>query len=211
MSAAAKSTVQGKTIRVFFDDRETRCGVPEILLHRGVDAVQQCLAASESEKTDAMRRGSRQETREPRSGGKRAPSNHEYDDSAAVTAYLASLEHPLKAVVVSVRSTILGVDPAITEGIKWSSASFYCHGWFATVNVRARDALQVVLHHGAKARADATLGQSIDDTAGMLKWMSADRAVITFTSLDDLEVRRGAFAAIIRQWVAHQMKLTNLA
>jgi hypothetical protein len=158
-----------------------------------------------------MRRESRQEAREPRSGGKRAPSNHEYDDSAAVTAYLASLEHPLKAVVVSVRSTILGVDPAITEGIKWSSASFYCHGWFATVNVRARDALQVVLHHGAKARADATLGQSIDDTAGMLKWMSADRAVITFTSLDDLEVRRGAFVAIIRQWVAHQMKLTNLA
>jgi ERCC4-type nuclease len=47
MSAAAKSTMQGKTIRVFFDDRETRCGVPEILLHRGVDAVQQRLAVGD--------------------------------------------------------------------------------------------------------------------------------------------------------------------
>lgn len=143
----------------------------------------------------------------PRGAGKRAPGPPEHDDSAAVTAYLAALEHPLKAALVAIRGAILGADAAITEGIKWKSASFYCHGWFATVNVRARGALVVVLHHGAAVRADAALRQSIKDVAGLLEWLSADRATITFTSLDDFEVRRDAFVAVIRQWAAYQVKL----
>ncbi|WP_437646282.1 DUF1801 domain-containing protein [Sorangium sp. So ce362] len=158
-----------------------------------------------------MKKGAQEEAKKRRSGGTRAPSTSEHDDSAAVTAYLAALEHPLKAVVVAIRSAILGVDPAITEGIKWNSASFYCHGWFATANVRAKGAVQVVLHHGANVRAESSLSQSIDDAAGLLKWLSADRAIVTFTSLDDLEARRGAFVAIIRQWAAYQVKLASMA
>jgi hypothetical protein len=138
-----------------------------------------------------------------------APSAREHDDTAAVTAYLSALEHPLKAVVEEIRSAILAADPAITEGIKWSSASFYCHGWFATANVRAKGAVQVVLHHGAKVRDGAALGQSMEDPARLLTWLSADRAVVAFTSGDDFQGKRAAFLEVIRQWAAYQARLAE--
>lgn len=153
------------------------------------------------------RSGAGEHVGKPRGAGKRAPGPPEHDDPAAVTAYLAALEHPLKAVVVAIRGAVLGADAGITEGIKWKSASFYCHGWFATVNVRGKGALVVVMHHGAGVRADATLRQSIEDAAGLLEWLSADRATITFTSLDDFEGRRESFVAIVRQWAAYQVRL----
>ncbi|MEP7272142.1 MAG: hypothetical protein ABI882_11610 [Acidobacteriota bacterium] len=38
--------------------------------------------------------------------------------------------------------------------------------------------MQIVLHHGAKAQASSTLSLTIDDPAGLLKWLAKDRAVI---------------------------------
>ncbi|MEP7272143.1 MAG: hypothetical protein ABI882_11615 [Acidobacteriota bacterium] len=38
----------------------------------------------------------------------------EYDNTEAVTAYLNSLEHPLKPVIEAIRLTILDAYPAIT-------------------------------------------------------------------------------------------------
>lgn len=138
-----------------------------------------------------------------------APSAPEHDDTAAVTAYLAALEHPLKPVVEEIRAAIRAADPAITEGVKWSSASFYCHGWFATANVRAKGTVQVVLHHGAKVREEAALGQTIEDPSRLLTWLSADRAIITFTGGDDFQGKRAAFTAVIRQWAAYQARLAE--
>lgn len=142
----------------------------------------------------------------PDGSGKR-----DHDDPAAVAAFMGSLDHPLKGVVESIRSTVLGADPAITEGIKWNSPSFYRHGWFATVNLRAKGGVQVVLHHGAKVRDDAALGQTIDDPSALLKWLSADRAVITFAGDEDFAGKRAAFASIIRQWAAYQAQLAKPA
>ncbi len=154
-----------------------------------------------------MSKTAQEKGRGGRGDGKRASPAREHDDTAAVTAYLEALDHPLKPVVVAVRSAILGAGSGITEGIKWNSASFYCHGWFATANVRARGAVQIVLHHGAAVREDASLRSSIEDAAGLLKWMSADRAVVTLTGLADFEARREAFVLIIRQWAAYQARL----
>jgi hypothetical protein len=149
--------------------------------------------------------------RKARNRGARATPTGDRTDSAAVTAYLAALDHPLKPVVEAIRGTILGAYPAIAEGVKWNSPSFYCHGWFATANVRPRGGVQVVLHHGAKARADATLGRTIDDPAGLLTWLSADRAVVTFAGDEDFAGKRAAFVALIRQWAAYQARLANKA
>jgi hypothetical protein len=80
----------------------------------------------------------------------RTPAAAEHDDPAGVAAYLAGLDHPLKPVVEAIRATILGADPAVTEGVKWTSASFYRRGWFATINARARGGVQVVFHHGPR-------------------------------------------------------------
>jgi hypothetical protein len=133
----------------------------------------------------------------------------EHDDSDGVSDYLKGLEHPLKPVVEAVRATILGVDSAITEGMKWNSASFFCHGWFATVSLRPKGPLQVVLHHGAKVRPGADLGRTMEDPLGLLKWLSVDRAAVPFANLDDFEAKRAAFSVVIRQWAEYQKQRAN--
>ncbi|MFO0810116.1 MAG: DUF1801 domain-containing protein [Gemmataceae bacterium] len=128
----------------------------------------------------------------------------DHDDTAAVTAYLTSLNHPLKPVLEAIRRTILKADRAITEGIKWNSPSFYCHGWFATINLRAKSGAMIVLHHGAKARADNTLSRTIDDSTQLLTWLAPDRAVVSFVDGEDFRRKRGAFQKIVEQWAAYQ-------
>jgi hypothetical protein len=140
-----------------------------------------------------------------------APRRSDHDDTESVTAYINTLEHPLKSVIETIRRTILEADRTITEGIKWNSPSFYCYGWFATINIRAKKGVQVVLHHGAKARDDSTVSLTIDDSTQLLKWLSKDRAIITFVSAEDFRSKRGAFQKIIKQWAEYQAHLAKPA
>ena len=84
-----------------------------------------------------------------------ASSRGEHDDSSGVTALIADMAHPLKPTLEEVRRTILAAHPEITEGVKWNSPSFYCHGWFATINSRKPTQVDVVFYCGAKVRADS--------------------------------------------------------
>lgn len=143
--------------------------------------------------------------------GKRATPVVEYNNRAAVKAYLDALEHPLKPVVKALRVAILGADSAITEGIKWNSVSFYCHGWFATLGVRPKQAVQVVLHHGAKVRDNTLLHRTIDDPGKLLTWLATDRAIIRFASVKELTSRKAAFVKLIQQWAAYQVQLAEAA
>lgn len=77
---------------------------------------------------------------------------NEYDDPASVAAYLAALDHPLKPVLEAVRGAILAADPGVTEGVKWSSASFYRHGWFATIGARPKHGVQSSSTTGRRSR-----------------------------------------------------------
>ena len=67
-------------------------------------------------------------------GAASASSCREHDDSPGVTAHVAEDDASTEANLEAVRRAILAADPAITEGIKWNSPSFYCHGWFATIS-----------------------------------------------------------------------------
>ena len=110
----------------------------------------------------------------------------------------------------AVRQTILAADRSITEGIKWNSPSFYKHGWFATVNVRPKHGVLVVLHHGAKARSNADLGASLNDPDELLDWLGKDRATVAFTDDVDFKKKRSAFTKIIKQWAKYQTTLAEL-
>ncbi len=134
-------------------------------------------------------------------GGVSAP---EHDDPASVAAYLTALAPPVKPLVEAIRAAALAAGPSITEGIKWNSVSFYRNGWFATINVRPRGGVQVVLHLGATARPDAAIAQSMRDPEGILKWMSADRAIVAISSGDEFEAKRRAFVDVVRQWAEYQ-------
>jgi len=127
------------------------------------------------------------------------PKQPEWDDTAAVDAFLKQLDHPLKPVMAAIRTVILGADQRITEGIKWNAPSFYFHGWFATFNVRGLDTLLIVFHQGAKVRNAGP--PKIKDPAGLLKWLGKDRCIARFSSVADVKSRKAALASIVQQWV----------
>lgn len=118
-----------------------------------------------------------------------------------VDAYLATLDHPLKAVVVELRTVLLAVDPAIGEEVKWNAPSFFTGEHFATMQLRNPKLVQLILHLGA--RKQVLPKSAIPDPAGLLKWLGEDRAVVGFEGLADLRAKAPALQEIVRHWIAH--------
>ena len=140
-----------------------------------------------------------------------ASSRGEHDDSSGVAALIADMAHPLKRTLEEVRRTILAAHPEITEGVKWNSPSFYCHGWFATINSRKPTQVDVVFYCGAKVRADSTVREVIDDPEPLLTWPSNDRALLSFKSDADFQARLKSFQRITKQWAAYQKSYARIA
>ena len=137
---------------------------------------------------------------------KQAQSTKTASDVGSVDAYMQALDHPLKDAIEDVRQVILGVDPAIQEGIKWNSPSFRTNGWFATLNVRGKngsDRVWLILHAGARASPNLQGEFSSADPESMLKWLGKDRAVVTFATAKNVKDSRTALEKIIRRWIKH--------
>jgi hypothetical protein len=120
-----------------------------------------------------------------------------------VAALLAGLEHPCEREILVLRAIILGADPRIGEGVKWNAPSYHTTEHFATFHLRSKAGVQIVLHLGAKPRHGARVRDAVADPAGLLDWRGPDRATVTFRDLAELEGKRAAFAAVVREWVAH--------
>jgi hypothetical protein len=125
------------------------------------------------------------------------------DTTEAVDACMRELAHPFKAEIQQIRELILAAAPGVAEGVKWKAPSFRTHEYFATINLREKQGIGVILHLGAKVRDMSPGGLSISDPDGLLKWLAADRASICFTSNSDLQERRAAFSQVVSDWVRH--------
>lgn len=119
----------------------------------------------------------------------------------AVIAFMRTLDHPLKREIEAVRQIILGASPEIREGIKWNAPSFRTTDFFATVNLRATDSVQLIFHTGAKVKESALSGLKIADPAGLLKWLAKDRCLVTLGVGRDIQAKQAAFEAIVRAWI----------
>lgn len=115
-----------------------------------------------------------------------------------VDGLLASLDHPRGVEIEAVRALILAADPRVREGVKWNAPSFYITEHFATFKLRPAETVQVVFHTGPRVREDAG-PVTVDDPAGLLTWAAPDRCVATFSDAADVEARRDAFVAVVRQ------------
>lgn len=137
----------------------------------------------------------------------KAPSKKPAKRSASapesVETFLASLEHPRKQEILALRQIILGADPSIAEGIKWNVPSFLTSEYFATMHLRAKDGVQIIMHLGAKTRDTATTGIAIADPESLLEWLAKDRAAVKFRDMKDIDAKRSAFASLIREWIKH--------
>jgi len=118
-----------------------------------------------------------------------------------VGEFMRELDHPLKRDIETVRQIILNVDPGISEAIKWNAPSFRTTDFFATVNLRSRERVQLIFHTGAKAPATAATGISIADPTGLLEWLAKDRCLVTLGAGKDIRARQAAFEAIVREWI----------
>lgn len=119
-------------------------------------------------------------------------------DAAAVEAFMTALDHHHKDGVALLREIVKAADPEISERIKWNAPSFYRHDDFATMHLRP-PGVGLVLHTGVKAKG---LAPAIDDPESLLKWPAKDRAIAVFRDSGEIEARRGALTAILRQWIA---------
>ncbi|MBI3714386.1 MAG: DUF1801 domain-containing protein [Betaproteobacteria bacterium] len=126
---------------------------------------------------------------------KKSAKGNEVDD------LLLALEHPLKAEIGMVRALVLGADPVIGEGVKWKAPSFHAGAYFATVNLRSLDGVQIILHLDARKTAAGSAGMTIADPAGLLTWLAKDRASVKFPGRKEIKADGAAFQALIRQWI----------
>lgn len=118
-----------------------------------------------------------------------------------VKTFLASLDHPFKKEILTLREIILNADPGIAEGIKWNAPSFHTSEYFATFHLRAKEGVQIILHLGAKKRENSDV--AIVDPESLLEWLGSDRASVKFRDLEEIDAKRSAFVDVIRQWITH--------
>lgn len=119
----------------------------------------------------------------------------------AVDRFVEALAPPRRREVAALRAILLGVDPAISEEIKWNAPSFRTTEHFATMNLRSKGGLLLILHLGAKKAALPE--NTIADPQGLLKWLGPDRASIAFRDEDDVHAKRDALSSLVRQWMEH--------
>lgn len=133
---------------------------------------------------------------------KPAVRNTAADTTRAVDDLMRALEHPLKKEIEAIRASVLAADPAIEEGVKWNAPSFRTTEYFATVNLREKKGIGIILHLGAKARDLPPGGLAVEDPERLLKWLARDRAMAVFEGMEDFRARQAAFERIVRQWIA---------
>ena len=125
------------------------------------------------------------------------------DTPAAVDQFMATLDHPHKADLDTLRAAMLAVDPAIAEGIKWNAPSWRTTDYFATTHLRGKVGFSLILHLGAKARALPEGWLVVAYPSGLLKWLGPDRAQATFASSADFTAKLPALHALLKQWIRY--------
>lgn len=126
----------------------------------------------------------------------------------AVNTFMAALEHPLKLEMEAVRAIILDTDERITERIKWNAPGFYFQDDFATFKLRPMQTVKVILHTGATVKDNPT-GLKISNPSGLLKWAAKDRCMVTFFDKQDIEFKKTAFVAILKQWIEQMCRVNE--
>jgi hypothetical protein len=119
----------------------------------------------------------------------------------ATTALLDAHQHPLRKELDLLRAIILDVDPSITEGVKWNTASYCTTDWFATLNgpKQVKEPM-VILHAGAKAKG-IIVKDRIADPEGLIKWLGNDRGQIVFKDARAISDFRVALEHIVKAWI----------
>jgi hypothetical protein len=109
----------------------------------------------------------------------------------SVDDFMNRLDHPFKAEVQALRGIIKGVNPAVTEQIKWNAPSFRYKDYICTFNLRPTHHVHLVFHNPMIASI----------TSDILEGDYRDRRMAYFTGMDDVEAKRAALEGVVRQLI----------
>lgn len=112
----------------------------------------------------------------------------------AVDEFLLKKGHPLTSEIQKVRQIILETDDRIEETIKWSSPTFIYKGNMASYFMNAKKTVSLMFHYGAFIR----------DQHGLLEGEGKSGRTARFESLEDIEKKRAALQAVVREWIRMQ-------
>lgn len=115
--------------------------------------------------------------------------------------FMAALEHPHKPLIEALRVFMRELDPSVGEGVKWNAPSFHRGEWFATVHLRARNGVMLILHFGARSRPGFDARARIEDPQQLLHWLAADRAQLLLADADQLQRQQAALRDLLGQWL----------
>jgi hypothetical protein len=111
---------------------------------------------------------------------------------------MSGLDHPSKEGIERLRAAILESNEGITEHVKWNAPSFcYVGEDRVTFRLYPVDRAQLVFHRGSRVKDDAKTF-AFDDDTGLLRWVTADRAVVP---LRDAEARQPELVSVVNRWV----------
>lgn len=123
----------------------------------------------------------------------------------AVNDYFIQLDHPLKDALLLIRKLILEADSEVAEHIKWNSPSFYYSGPIKAFDPKEykRDIVVTNLHRNNSILLIFPTGIVIEDSSGLLGGNFKDtRKSITFTSLEEVQLRAEDLQNIIKDWLS---------
>ena len=109
-----------------------------------------------------------------------------------VEDWFAARQHPQEPVMRAVRDAILAADPRVTETIKWQSPTFVYRGNIASISPQAKAHVSLLFHRGAEISGDHPDLEGGGDVARYMR----------FTSVADVDARRGALQSVVRAWCA---------
>ena len=89
----------------------------------------------------------------------------------------------------------------LAEGIKWNVPSFRTTEYFATMHLRAKGGIGIILHLGAKVRDPAAPKVEIKDPGGLLQWLGKDRAMVIFADAKEISAKRRLFDTVLKEWI----------
>ena len=111
-----------------------------------------------------------------------------------VDQFLEKKAHPMTAEIQRVREIILEADDQVEETIKWSSPTFMYKGNIASFFMNAKKFVSLMFHKGAM----------IYDPNGLLEGDGKENRVARFQDLDDIENKKDALKAVIKEWIKMQ-------
>jgi hypothetical protein len=109
----------------------------------------------------------------------------------SVDDFMAALMHPFKAEVQALRDIIKGVDPRITEQIKWNAPSYRFTDYICTFHLHATQHVHLVFHNPAIASIPSPI----------LEGDYVDRRMAYFTSMEDVHAKRAELEHVVRSLV----------